>query len=392
MRFHLTRFAAAFALILAGGCAGEYDDDDSASDDDDDDAADDDTGDDDVADDDSAAGDDDTGSSNHSPTPPEIHVEPEEPGAGDDLTCVIDVESSDLDNDPIAYAYEWLTDGISSGITGDTVLGNATTDMGEWTCVVRAYDGEDFSDEVTASVFIGPGGFRFETTLIATGGPGPGTASATYRWIMVDDIYAEVPLDLCYYTYDLTGTFPEVGIDQGDDYFTSIDEIVEFDSVTSVISTCPDSLDDVYAPVSDPLGDANLGMDWWLNPMAIISCDLVNSDPVLASTQFLDDVWGLGLSDGTFYSWCNTYGPYMQSYGYYGELEGLWVRPSDSSNGDYGLGLNYLPAPNGDIGGLGVYDAWSVMGFFHADLTNASEPTEGLEGLYAPFMLWIWSY
>ena len=48
--------------------------------------------------------------------------------------------------------------------------------------------------------------------------------------------------------------------------------------------------------------------------------------------------------------------------------------------------------PNGDVGGLGLYDSWSVMGFFHADPTNPNEPIEGFEGMYSPFPLWIWSY
>ena len=383
---YLTLFLGLIAFVAAG-CGGDYNDDDSAVGDDD--GGDDDVGDDDVADDDSA-GDDDDFMGNHPPTAPEIHVDPEEPAVGTDLTCVVDVESEDQDNDPIAYAFEWLREGLATGITGEIVPGNATMDMGEWTCVARAFDGEDFSDEVSDTVFVGPGGLYFDITMFAQGGAGPGTATTTVEWIMVDDIYAEVRIDLCSYTYNLSGTFEAVGVGQGDDYYEYIDEVVWFDTVQSATSTCPESLDDVYAPITDPLDDPNVSLAWWINPFAIISCDLVNSDPHLAETPFLDDVWSLGLTDDTLGSWCNDYGPLAAATS--GQLEGLWVRPSDSSTGNQGIGVEHLPAINGDVGGLGLYDSWSVMGFFHADTTNPNEPVEGLEGMYSPFPLWIWSY
>jgi len=378
-RFHLALLAAMLGLVLAG-CADDHDDD----------VADDDVADDDMADDDSATDDDDDTlqETNHPPTAPEVSIDPESPRPGDTLTCVIDVASTDANNDPIAYDFRWLRDGADTGLTGETVPPQETLDMGEWTAVARGFDGELFSDEATASAFVGPDGFRFTTTAQVTGGLGPGTANVTYEWIMVDDTQAEEPDELCSYTYDLSGTLREVHTEQGDDFYVSIDTIIEFDTVQATVSTCPVSLDDEFAPVSDPLGY----MEWWLSPLAVISCDQIWADPALAATQFLNDAWSLGLTDGTMLSWCDDYGPLMQSYGYYGALEGLWVRPSDSATGDYGLGLNYLPAPNGDIGGLGTFDSWSVMGFFHAALNNAEEPTDGLEGPYEPFMMWIWSY
>ncbi len=385
MRSYLVLLSAALALVIAG-CASQYEDDDSSGDDD---AADDDAADDDVADDDSADDDDDfTG--NHPPTEPLIAIEPETPAVGEELTCVVLIESEDVDNDPIAYSFEWDRDGMTTGITGATVPGSATMDMGEWTCKAKAFDGTDFSQEVTASAFVGPGGLYFDITMYAVGGVGPGTATTTIEWIMVNDIYAEPMVDLCSYTYELSGTFTQKGSHQGDDYYEYIDELVTFDTVQSVHGTCPTSLDDVFAPVTDPLDDPNISLAWWLNPYAIISCDQVAENPVLAATSFLDDVWSLGLSGDTVDAWCNEYGPLAAASA--GQLEGLWVRPTDSASGNQGIGVEHLPAPNGDVGGLGLYDSWSVMGFFHADTTNPNEPVEGLEGMYSPSPLWIWSY
>ena len=378
-------WAMVLGLVVAG-CASEYGDDDSSGDDD---VADDDD-DDDVADDDTADDDDDDFVGNHPPTEPLVAIDPETPAVGEALTCVILIESEDQDNDPIAYSFEWDRDGMSTGITGEMVPGSATLDMGEWTCRAKAFDGTDFSQEVNASAFVGPGGLYFDITMFAQGGVGPGTATTTIQWIMVDDIQAQETLDLCSYTYELSGTFNEVGGNQGDDYYEYIDEIVWFDTVQSVYSDCPTSLDDVFAPVTDPLDDPNISLAWWLNPFAIISCDLVTENPTLAATSFLDDAWSLGLSDDTMDAWCNEYGPLAAASS--GQLEGLWVRPSAAATGAQNIGVEHLPAPNGDVGGLGQYDSWSVMGFFHADTTNPNEPVEGLEGMYSPFPLWIWSY
>jgi hypothetical protein len=388
MRPYLVLLNIILALALAlVGCGSDYEDDDSSGDDDVSD--DDDLGDDDVADDDSA-GDDDDFMGNHPPTEPLVQIEPETPAVGEALTCAVLIESEDEDNDPIAYAFDWDRDGVNTGISGDSVPASATLDMGEWTCRARAFDGEDFSGEVTDSAFVGPGGLYFEISMVAQGGVGPGTATAIIDWIMVDDPSAKKRIDLCSYTYNLSGTFEEVGAGQGDDFFEGIDEVVWFDLVQSVYSTCPTSLDDVFAPVTDPLDDPNISLAWWLNPFAIISCDVINARPDLAETSFLDDAWALGLSDDTLGAWCNEYGP-MVAYSS-GEMEGLWVRPSDSSTGAQGLGVEHLPALNGDVGGLGLYDSWSVLGFFHAATNNPSEPTPGLEGTYSPFPLWIWSY
>jgi len=373
--------------LVAAGCGSGYDDDDSGGDDDD--AGDDDVGDDDVSDDD-VSDDDDDFTGNHPPTEPLVAIEPEAPAVGEVMTCVVLIESEDVDNDPIAYAFEWDREGMTTGITGDTVPASATMDMGEWTCRAKAFDGTDFSQEVTASAFVGPGGLYFDVEMTAMGGLGPGTASTTIEWIMVDDIYADPWVELCSYTYELTGTYEEIAPVQGDDFYEFIDEVVWWDTVHAVYSTCPESLHDVFAPYTDPLDDPNISLAWWLNPFAIISCDQIAANPALAATSFLDDAWSLGLSDDTMGTWCSEYGSLAAATS--GQLEGLWVRPSDSSTGAQGLGVEHLPAPNGDVGGLGLYDSWSVMGFFHADTTNPNEPGEGLEGLYSPFPLWIWSY
>ena len=379
-----TAIICALGLLLAAGCANEYGDDDDEADDD---VADDDTaGDDDTIEDDDSSGDDDTSSGNHPPTTPQIHVEPEEPFTEDPLYCVVDVPSTDPDNDPVAYSYDWDIDGVPSGMTGDTIPANATSDMEEWTCRVRAFDGEDFSDSVTDTVLVGPaapGGYYFGASFSATGGAGPGVASAEIEWIMVDDPTG-TPVELCTYTYDFTGTYAAVMPEHGDDYYEYIDLVMDYSAGNLSNSGCPAAWDDIYAATTSVMD----WFEWFMDPTAILTCDLIAADAGLAATYLMDDFVGAG-TDGTLGGWCEDYGALVAASGYV--IEGVWVRPMDSSAGDYGVGLAYFPAPNGDIGGLGYFDAWAFFGFVYADTTNTFEPSLGIEGDYISDIFWVWT-
>ena len=51
--------------------------------------------------------------SNTPPTAPVIRIEPTVPEAEEALVCIIDEPSTDLDDDPISYTFEWTVDGLS---------------------------------------------------------------------------------------------------------------------------------------------------------------------------------------------------------------------------------------------------------------------------------------
>ena len=97
---------------------------------------------------------------NTPPTAPEIHVEPTAPEEEDDLICVIDVESTDLDGDSISYTFSWTVDGAGfAGSTsttrpGDTVSSAHTAAGESWICTVTPFDGEDTGPSDSAGVTI----------------------------------------------------------------------------------------------------------------------------------------------------------------------------------------------------------------------------------------------
>ena len=244
---------------------------------------------------------------------------------------------------------------------------------------------DDSADDDSAAA---PGGFRFEAAFTATGGIGPGTADVTVQWTMLDDTSADEPIELCAYTYSFAAEYPEIVPGQGDDYYPYIDAVVSFTSGEMTESDCSSEWDEQFAPIADPLAY----MEWWLSPIAVISCDLIDSIPNLAATDYFEDPWDLGLSDASLSSWCNEFGPMVEQTGDTGPMEGVWLRPSSTAWGDYDIGLSYFDAPNGDIGSLGEFDAWSAMGFVYAHPDNPHEPIDGLEGDYVTDIIWVWSY
>ena len=371
-------FVLALGLLIA--CGEEYDDDDSAVPTDDD-TADDDVGDDDttVVDDDSA-GDDDTtpGSTNHPPTTPQIHISPDSPDLLDDLVCVVDVPSTDPDNDPLAYDMDWYRNGQLSEFTGSTVPATGTQLFEEWTCSARGFDGEDFSDPATDTVHVPetPWGMSFSASITASGGAAGGPATVVYDHQMVDDEYAE----LCSFSVTLDSTYI-YGMPQAIDFWENIDETVEWDSGSVESSSCPEYWD----TYSDNLVTAYM---WWLNPMAFVSCDQVAADEALGNTLLgIDNAGNLPVYNGYFSEFCDSVGDLFQSYYYTGPVEGIWLMPTTqgafSGNGTFG----YFPAQ----GGIHV-DYWAFLGLIMAASNNPNEPTEGLEGDYLAIPYWLFIY
>ena len=97
---------------------------------------------------------------NTPPTAPEIHIEPVAPDETDDLICVIDELSFDLDDDVVTYAFSWTVDGAPfSGATstlraGDTIPSEHTSGGETWICTVVPFDGEDVGPSDSAGVTI----------------------------------------------------------------------------------------------------------------------------------------------------------------------------------------------------------------------------------------------
>ena len=94
---------------------------------------------------------------NTAPSAPEVAITPEEPEAGDDLTCAVTTASTDADGDALTYAFTWEVNGVAYSSAVDGALASVVdgADVGEgesWTCSVTADDGSEVGDEGADSV------------------------------------------------------------------------------------------------------------------------------------------------------------------------------------------------------------------------------------------------
>jgi len=273
-------------------------------------------------------------------------------------------------------------DDVSDDDIGDDDIGD--DDIGDDDIGDDDIGDDDIGDDDTGDDDA-PGGYYYDASFTFSGGEGPGDATLSLMQVLVDDPQSASPVQLCAYTYEFVGTYPAIAPAQGQDYYPYIDFVATFDTTTLSESSCPAEWDDQYAPVSD----LDLWFEWFVDPTAMITCDIVATIPNLAATQLMDDFIGAGLTDGTLGSWCTEYGALVAQSGY--NLEGVWARPMNSADGDYGVGLEYYAAQNGDVGGIGYFDSWAFFGFMYGDTTNTFEPAPGVEGDYVTDIFWVWT-
>ena len=99
---------------------------------------------------------DDTGiSSNTAPSPPEVHIMPQEVSPGSGMSCSVRTASEDPDEgDPLAYDYAWALDGEVYPLTVGEVEGGITESGQYWTCYMRAFDGIEWSEPGSYTVLV----------------------------------------------------------------------------------------------------------------------------------------------------------------------------------------------------------------------------------------------
>ena len=105
------------------------------------------------------------------PTAPTVSILQSAPYASEtDVTCTIDVESSDIDDQSLTYVFDWVdADGNSIQNSGPTTtlsntVASGLTSYGSLTCSVFATDGIDNGTSNTASVFV-----DYSSNLLSTG-------------------------------------------------------------------------------------------------------------------------------------------------------------------------------------------------------------------------------
>ncbi len=89
---------------------------------------------------------------NTPPDAPTIGLTPATPEPEDNIQCNVLVSSYDVDGDSVTYEYEWYVDGAVVGETTNVLDASYTGHNSTIECVVRAYDGEDYSSEARSSL------------------------------------------------------------------------------------------------------------------------------------------------------------------------------------------------------------------------------------------------
>ncbi|MBL8616200.1 MAG: SUMF1/EgtB/PvdO family nonheme iron enzyme [Deltaproteobacteria bacterium] len=97
---------------------------------------------------------------NAAPSAPGVALLPAAPTPGEALECAVLSPSVDPDGDPLTYTVHWQVNGVDfDGAVdgtwpGDTVPLRVTAAGEEWTCAVRASDGEATGEQSTASAVV----------------------------------------------------------------------------------------------------------------------------------------------------------------------------------------------------------------------------------------------
>ncbi len=92
---------------------------------------------------------------NTQPAAPTVELTPDPLHTDDDLECL--VSTTDADGDPVDHEIVWTRDGSVEASLIDPLVPAAETALGEeWTCEVRASDGFDTSDWVSATTHVVP--------------------------------------------------------------------------------------------------------------------------------------------------------------------------------------------------------------------------------------------
>jgi len=113
---------------------------------------------------------------NSAPGAPTVHIEPPLPAQGEELQCVLDVESSDADGDLLEYVYSWYLDGeLLPGETAPALAGDSAAECSAVACHVAGSDSEASSEAAVAETVVDgtPGLFvdSMQSAVVVPDGP-----------------------------------------------------------------------------------------------------------------------------------------------------------------------------------------------------------------------------
>jgi hypothetical protein len=115
---------------------------------------------------------------NSAPTPPTVAIEPATPRRGDDLFCRVEAPSTDLDDDPVTYAYAWTRNDRPMPPGADPArIDAARAAKGDrWRCTATPSDGTvagapAVSERIVANTAPGPAIVRVQPRAPKAGEP-----------------------------------------------------------------------------------------------------------------------------------------------------------------------------------------------------------------------------
>jgi len=203
-------------------------------------------------------------------TPPEapvIEINPSLPEPSDALSCDITVPATDADGDAITYVYEWNLNGAITSETSSVVAGGSSVHGDLWECLVRAYDGEDYSAQVRVSVTINdqtapdppvldtPERYRNEDSLEVTGDCEPG---CTVTVFCADSSITWTDVETC----DSAGEFVyTTGLTRGDTATCYADCTDSAGNTSGTSNTVTTEVCDPYDVYEDSTGYGDAGTD-----------------------------------------------------------------------------------------------------------------------------------
>jgi hypothetical protein len=247
---------------------------------------------------------------NSMPTSPTVRISPDPATTTDDLTVVFDVDSVDLDLDPVAYRFEWFKGGdlmVESG----TLEAMSTSKHDTWTVRVTPYD--PFGDGVSTtasrtiqntpptllSVEIGPEEV-FTNTLVESS-------------VLFDDVDGDVVTLEHSWTVNSVSAGDAAGLLDGTDWFNKHDVIElsvtvadeddigpSMDASAVVVQNSPPSAATIRVSPDDAIG----GMDPLVCEIETPGTDL-DGDPILYTLSWErdGDAYPDTESDDTGASW-----------------------------------------------------------------------------------------
>ena len=204
--------------------------------------------------------------SNSAPTISAVSISPDPSVTADDYTCTV-ASSTDIDGDSVSYTYSWYVNGVSVGVSSDTLASTFHVRNDTVYCRVVPNDGyEDGTAVDSSTVTTGNTAPVVSTVTLSPSSPGTeDTITATVSSSDADSDTVTITYD--WYvnsTLEVSGTSSSLATsyyERGDDVYVEVtpndgtdDGSTLSSSSVTVVNTLPDAPELAFDPVSPEQG------------------------------------------------------------------------------------------------------------------------------------------